>query len=277
MRLVRWQGPPAAPVTSGAVDAVRGGAPWWALGACLAVLVMACGATPAQAPPTAPVSAASTASAAAAVAATGMAGASAPASFSIPASAPASTTASIAPVTAAPTPEPSGTVTVRGATAIFTSHRYGYSVAFSASDWLVRETPGAWNGIFESNPLSTTDSGTDWLRNPGVATIEIGVLDVPAGTTVAAWEASEAPSVRMLACTEAASAETATVAEERALLLPETCPKVVVGENAGNQYFLNAFLVHGTRALIAQWRSEQGHEAADRATFLRILGTLRWG
>jgi hypothetical protein len=177
--------------------------------------------------------------------------------------------------TTVPTPVPSGTMAVHGATTTFTSLRYGYSVQVGTADWIVSETAGTWDGVLALNNPNA-EPGTDWLKEPGIATVEIGVLTLAPDTPVSAWEASEAPSVRKLACTEAASTQTVTISGLRVLLLPETCPKTVVGEFPGNQYFLNAFFVHGATGVIAQWRSEQGHAAADRATFLRILGTMKW-
>jgi hypothetical protein len=195
----------------------------------------------------------------------------------VPASAPPTqrTTASMPVATTVPTPVPSGTMAVHGATTTFTSLRYGYSVQVGTADWIVSETPGTWDGVLALNNPNA-EPGTDWLKEPGIATVEIGVLALAPDTPVSAWEASEAPSVRKLACTEAASTQTVTISGLRVLLLPETCPKTVVGEFPGNQYFLNAFFVHGATGVIAQWRSEQGHAAADRATFLRILGTMKW-
>jgi hypothetical protein len=188
---------------------------------------------------------------------------------------PTATISTAAPSAPTPTPVPTGKITVDGANQTFESLRYGYSLTASVADWLIRETAGDWNGVFEPRRLNP-DPGTDWIRDPGVATIEIGEVTVPAGTTLAVWEASEAPAVRMLACTEATSPQPVTVAGQSALLLAETCPKVVEGEFAGNQFFLNAFLVHGTSGLVLQWNSQQGHEAADKATFLKILATLKW-
>lgn len=174
---------------------------------------------------------------------------------------------------AGPTPLPSGTIELQGGNQTFTSLRYGYSLTVgSPADWLVRETPGIWNGVLDLH-RSAPDPGTDWFRHPGVATIQVGFQDVPAGMTLAAWEAAEAPSAKVLDCTEAKTAQTVTVAGGKALLLPETCPKDVVGEFPGDQFFLNVFLVHGTSGVLVQWNSQQGHETADRATFLQILGT----
>ncbi len=179
------------------------------------------------------------------------------------------------PARDATTAVPSGREVMRGSEITFTSLRNGYSLTVNANDWLVNETPGTWDGTFDPHQLNP-DPGTDWFRDPGVATIEIGVLAVPPNTTLAAWEASEAPAVRMLACQEVAPAEPVTVAGATVLLLPETCPRVVVGENRGDQYFLNAFVIHGTSGVVAQWDSEQGHEAGDRASFLSILATWAW-
>jgi hypothetical protein len=243
-----------------------------ALGVCLALSATACGAAGTQPPSIARATAGSTVTPGASATATQGTGASSPTATQ-PTSAPATLPAQ----TTAPTPVPSGTVTVRGTAATFTSLRYGYSLTVSAADWVVQETPGTWNGVFHPNNLQNPDPGTDWFREPGVATIEIGTLGVAGGTAVTAWEASEAPSVRMLDCREATSTEPVSLVGLQVLLLPETCPKVVVGEFAGDQYFLNAFMVHGTSGIVAQWNSVQGHEASDRATFLRILGTLRFG
>jgi hypothetical protein len=174
-----------------------------------------------------------------------------------------------------PSPVPSGRDLVRGSELTFTSLRYGYSVTMIADEWVADETPGSWDGRFDPQRLDP-DPGTDWLRDPRGATIEIGVLAVVPGTTLAAWEASEAPAVRVLACKEVPPPDSAMAASTRVLLLPETCPKPAVGETLGDQYVLNAFLVHGTSGLVAQWESEQGHEAADRASFLAILATWTW-
>jgi hypothetical protein len=258
------------PVARVAWDAGRRRLTWLALSISLALSMTACAAARIQEPSMAPATSVATVTPGGAATATaGSAGRSGAATEAPTA------VATVAAATSVPTPVPSGTIMVHGTTATFTSLRYGYRLTVSVADWLVSETPGTWNGIFQPNAVNP-DSGSDWLRDPGVATVEIGVLAVAPGTTVAAWEASEAPSVRMLACKEAASAEAVTVAGAHLLLLPETCPKVVVGESAGDQYFLNAFLVHGTYAVIAQWRSEQGHETADRVAFLQILGTMRW-
>ncbi len=79
----------------------------------------------------------------------------------------------------------------------------------------------------------------------------------------------------MLACNEVPPAEPA-LAGAATLLLPETCPRAVAGEDRGNKFFLNAFAIHGTSGLVAQWSSEQGHEAADRVALLAILSTWTW-
>jgi len=247
----------------------RGVAARLALAICLALSVAACGAALTQGSPTgAPPSGEPAVPAGTLGPGTTVTNsASAPPTQQAVASMPAATTV--------PTPVPSGTIAVHGATTTFTSVRYGYSVQVGTADWIVSETPGTWDGVLALND-PYPESGTDWLKEPGIATVQIGVLAVPPGTTVTAWETSEAPSVRKLACTEAASTQAVTISGLPVLLLPETCPKTVVGEYPGNQYFLNAFFVHGATGVIAQWRSEQGHAAADRATFLRILGTMKW-
>jgi len=178
-------------------------------------------------------------------------------------------------------------IAVRGTSQTFTSRRYGYSLTVT-TDWAINETPGNWNGVIVRN-ASIPDPGTDWFSDPGVATIEVGFQAVPPGTTVAAWEASEATYVqngiavlggeRM--CQEAAVTQTVQVAGREVLLLPELCPAVgadqVPGHNAGDQSFINAFLVDGTRGVVLQWYSANGGEAAARAAFLPILGTLTFG
>jgi hypothetical protein len=247
----------------------RGASALMALTICLTLSMAACGAAGTQSPPT---------GASGSGQAAGPADSMGPgATGTVPASAAPTmeTTASMPVATTVPTPVPSGTIEVHGATTTFTSVRYGYSVQVGTADWIVSETPGTWDGVLKLNDFAP-ESGTDWLKEPGIATVQIGVLAVPPGTTASAWESSEAPSVRKLACTEAASTQTVTISGLRVLLLPETCPKTVVGEFPGDQYFLNAFFVHGATGVIAQWRSEQGHAAADRATFLRILGTMKW-
>lgn len=175
----------------------------------------------------------------------------------------------------APTPAPSGRELVRGSELTFTSVRNGYTVTVSADDWLVIETPGSWDGTFEPHQVNP-DPGTDWIRDPGVATIEIGVLVVAPGTTLGSWEASEAPAVRMLGCSEASPAEPVTIAGTSVLLLSETCQRGAAAASRDNQYVLNAFAIHGTSALVAQWDSVQGHETSDRAAFLAILATWTW-
>ena len=270
---MRIPGEPAGPDQAARVkwSTRRGAAAPLALAICIALSVAACGTALTQASPTgAPGSGEPAMPAGTSVAATTgpvAPSASAPPTQQAAASMPAATTV--------PTPVPSGTIAVHGATTTFTSVRYGYSVQVGTADWIVSETPGTWDGVLALND-PYPESGTDWLKEPGIATVQIGVLAVPPGTTVTAWETSEAPSVRKLACTEAASTQAVTISGLPVLLLPETCPKTVVGEFPGNQYFLNAFFVHGAKGVIAQWRSEQGHAAADRATFLRILGTMKW-
>ena len=117
----------------------------------------------------------------------------------------------------------------------------------------------------------------DWFSEPGVASIEAGFLSVPPGTDVATWEAVEASSVNMFACHEAPKPEAAVIAGTAGLLLPETCPVDLVGSFPGDQFFINSFLVHGTTGVVIQWESRQGQGAADRASFLRILASLRFG
>ena len=235
----------------------RGAAARLALTICLALSVAACGDALTQGPAGAPASGEPAMPAGTLVPAT--MGTVAPSPSAQPSE---RAVASMSAATTVPTPVPSGTIAVHGATTTFTSVRYGYSVQVGTADWIVSETPGTWDGVLALND-PYAESGTDWLKEPGIATVQIGVLAVPDGTTVTAWESSEAPSVRKLACTEAASTQTATVSGLQVLLLPETCPKTVVGEFPGNQYFLNAFFVHGATGVIAQWRSEQGHAAAD--------------
>ena len=178
-------------------------------------------------------------------------------------------------------------IAVRGTSQTFTSRRYGYSLTVT-TDWAINEAPGRWNGLIARNSYNP-DPGTDDFSDPGVATIEVGFQAVPPGTTVAAWEASEASSVqngiavlggeRM--CPEATATQTVHVAGREVLLLPEPCPSIgatqVQGSNASGQSFINAFLVEGTRGVVLQWYSANGGEAAARAAFLPILGTLTFG
>ena len=172
---------------------------------------------------------------------------------------------------AAPSP---GTIAVHGKSQTFSSNRYGYSVTIPAS-WLVTEIPGKWNGIAKG--VGEQDAGTDRFSSPGVIAIEVGFQAQADGTSIAAWESSEAAWVREGDCTEASSTEAIKVAGRDVLLLGETCPSQVIGENPGNQSFLNAFLVNGGTGVLIQMNSRKGHEAADRATFLQILGTLKLG
>ncbi len=176
-------------------------------------------------------------------------------------------------------------IAVQGTSQTFTSRRYGYSLTVT-TDWAINEAPGSWNGVIVRN-ASAPDSGTDEFSDPGVATIEVGFQAVPRGTTVAAWEASEASSVqngiavlggeRM--CPQAAATQTVQVAGREVLLLPEPCPSIGATQvsNASSRSFINAFLVDGTSGVVLQWYSANGGEAAARAAFLPILGTLTLG
>jgi hypothetical protein len=257
MRVTRWPVEPEVSAAPTVPARSRSRLASMLVTACITLSVIGCGAGATGQPSTTP-------SASAASLAT-----PAPTGTENPAS--ASATATVA----TPTPVPSGRITVTGADQTFASLRYGYSLTVGAADWLVRETPGTWNGAFEPHHFNP-DPGTDWFRDPGVATIELGVLAVSSGTTLATWEASEAPAVRGGACQDVPPAQALTVGGERLLLLPEACSKVVQGEFAGNQFFMNAFLVHGTDGVVVQWDSEQGHEAADKVAFLKILATLKW-
>lgn len=175
---------------------------------------------------------------------------------------------------AAGTATSAGTITVHGKSQTFSSVRYAYSLTVPAN-WLVAEIAGKWNGIAKG--VGEQDAGTDRFSDPGVIAIEVGFQAQAPGTGVAAWEAGEASWVLEGDCAEAASTEQISVAGQAMLLLAETCPAQVIGENPGNQSFLNAFLVHGSNGILIQMNSRKGHEATDRATFLQILGTLKLG
>lgn len=181
-----------------------------------------------------------------------------------------------APTVAGPlvTPVPTGIIAIQGDLQTLTSYRYGYRLSVPTS-WVVEETPGGWAGSITR--VEPRDAGMDWFSEPGVATIEVGFLALPAGTTVAGWEAAEAPAVRMYACRQAAKPTSVRIAGEPGLLLPEACPADVVGDFPGDQYFVNAFVVHGDTGVVIQWNSLRGHEAADRAAFLGIVRSLRFG
>jgi hypothetical protein len=117
----------------------------------------------------------------------------------------------------------------------------------------------------------------DSFSEPGAATVEAGFRTVSPGTTVAEWESAESSSVRMYACAEAAKPTSVRIAGAAGLLLPETCPVDVVGDFPADQFFINAFVVHGATGVVIQWNSRRGQEAADRALFLGILESLRFG
>ncbi len=257
--------------------AVRASSPWSALGISLALLAAACGASQTQVSSSAPSAGNAAVAPSIMVPATPLVTA---ASSDMASSAPSAAAAS-----AAPTPAPSGMIAVRGTSQTFTSRRYGYSLTVT-TDWAINEAPGSWNGLISRNSYNP-DPGTDDFSDPGVATIEVGFQAVPPGTTVAAWEASEASSVqngiavlggeRM--CPEAAATQTVRVAGREVLLLPEPCPSVgaTQASNASSRSFINAFLVDGTSGVVLQWYSANGGEAAARAAFLPVLGTLTFG
>jgi hypothetical protein len=80
-------------------------------------------------------------------------------------------------------------------------------------------------------------------------------------------------------CPEATATQTVRVAGREVLLLPEPCPSIgaTQASNASSRSFINAFLVDGTSGVVLQWYSANGREAAARAAFLPILGTLAFG
>ena len=264
----RWVAPCPVPAT----------ARRFLLGISLALLLAACGATETQTPPASSAGNAAVAPSSTVPATPLVTAASSDMASSAPSAAAAS---------AAQTPAPSGMIAVRGTSQTFTSLRYGYSLTVT-TDWAINEAPGSWNGTIARNSYNP-DPGTDDFSDPGVATIEVGFQAVPPGTTVAAWEASEASSVqngiavlggeRM--CPEAATTQTVRVAGREVLLLPEPCPSVganqAQGSSVSSRSFINAFLVDGTSGVVLQWYSANGGEAAARAAFLPILGTLTFG
>ena len=179
----------------------------------------------------------------------------------------ASSPATSAALPSVQTAPPAGSVSpipvVGGQT--FTSARSHYSIEVPAA-WLVSAHPGT--AVF---PFLGNDTGTDNFSNPGAAKIELAVLAVAAGTTLASWEALTAsldhdPSGM---CLERPPAQSIRAAGGAALLLQWDC-------SAAYRTQFSASFVHAGSGYYVVWSSPPGNAANDEGTFLGILATVRF-
>ncbi len=149
---------------------------------------------------------------------------------------------------------------------VFRSPRYPYSITLTR-EWTLTANPGHWTGVL----ATLEDPGTDLYYDaspPAARIMQLGFLPVAQGMTLSAWAAAEAPRATAGDCTPGAFESPTSLGGNVVILEAVGCPETFV---------TSAFLVHDREGVLLQWGSPRGNETADRATFLAILATLKFG
>lgn len=202
-------------------------------------------------------------------------------STATPTAPPATATPTAISVTASPSVAPSPTPTAEASPSIeesagptsapevFKSARYPYSITLTA-DWTVKANPGTWSGALLTDTQPGTDFYIDTTPPPVDWVIQVGFLPVASGTTLSAWAAAEGPrAVEVQFCSAQAPEPATTIGSYQVIIQRVNC--------RGDEFVLNAFLLHGGDGILLEWTSPSGNETADRAKFLAILATLKLG
>ena len=151
----------------------------------------------------------------------------------------------------------------------FTSTRYSYSVNYPPGWTTVRATTSVLTGSFplEIGPevdklLSCGDSC------PKGIDVVVYARKLAAGKTLAGFAADEAAALQATSRSALKSRARGTLDGESAILL--TCSRCL------NNYLIEYAVVHRGHGFDVYLLAPPGHEARDRATFLRILRTFHF-
>ena len=152
---------------------------------------------------------------------------------------------------------------------MFTSNKYSYSIGYP-TDWKV--TPATELLNIQSSGLPHTGQNTaDTFERPDRTKkqiVEIAAQDFPDGTTLDSWTSLNLQSWKNSASCESAAQESVRVGGEPATLFTlKPCLAF---------YILHTVTVHGHTGFLAEWFSNPGNEAQDRATFRQMLATLNF-
>ena len=151
----------------------------------------------------------------------------------------------------------------------FTSTRYGYSVAHPPGWTTVKATSSALIGSF---PLEVGPEVDKLLSCGDTCPKGIDVVvyarKLPAGKTLSAFAADEASALQATSRSPLKSRARGTLAGEQAIVL--TCSRCL------DNYLVEYAVVHHGHGFDVYLLAPVGHEARDRATFLRILNTFHF-